>query len=603
MLLHNRAIFGALAFHDDRIALLCAAEMERRGRRLGAMTTLRHDGGVVLGVASRTSSVQFDDGRDRGRVPVVMAGEIVNRGDLALELTGNARSVATDAGLLARAYEAWDLRCLSRLDGAFAAAIWDDRHKRLLLSCDHQGAAHLYYHVAPDRLVFSSWLPLLSDLAKGIDRGAAKEFLRFLYISSSRTLYEGISRLTPGEYLVAAGGQVSTNHLPPHLPGWSDVDLSRRDARDLVTTFEELLLASVRRRVGDRRVGVLLSGGIDSATLTAACHKACPGQVETFTVAFDDPNLDESGVAEACARHLSLRHHCLRFDFPTYRRAFDAVVRGFDLPFADPASLPILLACEAGRDRVDLFVDGTGADGLFGAPIPRHLRFSLAVSAHFPDRARALLTHALRRVPIARLRGCAPLFDFDDIEELFVTWPGWSRKEVEGLLGEATSFDETRLYRTFREWRDRGPQELYNALWVLPPDDCRFEAAGVVGLPMHLPYHDRDLRGFVHRLPAHYRRDRDETKILLRRLFTRYYPQPFWGAKKHYFNFPVHAFLARRNYEIVRDYLAPDRIARHGIVDPGGVAPWIRRYLGGDHALAFKVWALMLLQRWLDTRA
>jgi hypothetical protein len=194
------------------------------------------------------------------------------------------------------------------------------------------------------------------------------------------------------------------------------------------------------------------------------------------------------------------------------------------------------------------------------------------------------------------------LFDFEDPQELFITWSGWTKRELAELFGEPARFNETRFYRLFNEHRSNGIQELYDAIGIFPPDDCRFEAAALAGVPMELPYHDPDLLCFVRQLPRDYRMKNGDTKIILRQLFAQYFPQALLTGKKHYFNIPLQRFLAEQNYMLVRETLAPERLVRHGIVYPGRAWRWIERYLAGEEPLKFKVWALMVLHAWLDDR-
>src|SRR5690606_4689426 len=100
----------------------------------------------------------------------------------------------------------------------------------------------------------------------------------------------------------------------------------------------------------------------------AGCQQSNPGRVEAFTVGFDNSALDETSAAGALARQIGIPHRELRFGLSEYRAAFSRIAAGFDQPLGDPAALALVPACAAAAESVDVIVDGTGSDGVFGSP-------------------------------------------------------------------------------------------------------------------------------------------------------------------------------------------------------------------------------------------
>ncbi len=600
MLLGGEAIFGALDMTGDwRAAVHETEQLVVRASRLGARVRQRRMGPCVLGLIDRIGekNFEFNDAR-KCEVNALAAGQLFHRD--RLETT-----IATNWGTkewLSEAYLNEGKRLFSNLDGTFAAVFWNQKDNELSLMCDPRGDAHVYYRIDGNRLIFSSWLQFLSKFNQEFDSEAIKEFLRFLYVSPPRTIYKGISRLEPGQYLSAQHGKVVRRSVVPVTTETNGAPMGA-SFEDSLNKFQELFERAIFRRISGRRVGVFMSSGVDSATLAAVCQKLRPGQVEAFTIGFDDAELDEAVGAKTLAHQVGLPHTELKFGLADYRRAFDYMTIGFDQPFADPAGLALLLACEEAKGRVDVLADGSGSDGLFGAPIPRHLWFSLAVSAKLPGFLRRPITTSLRHAHFSGLSNYAALFDFDEPEELFITWAGWSKKELQELLGEAVSFAETDFYRTFRLNQRAGAQIVYEAVGLLPPEDSRLEAAASVNIPITLPYHDAELRAFVRGLPKEFRIFDGVSKMLLRLVFSRLFPEGQLPAQKHYFNIPLQRLLARADFEIVREYLDPENLKRQGLVDPNRAWSWIGRYIAGEEHLRFKVWALLVLHAWLQRRA
>jgi asparagine synthase (glutamine-hydrolysing) len=601
MLLGGRAIFGSLNFRDDRAAHPGFTAAEAQARARGFHTTTWVMDRLHLGLALRAAEPPAPS-LPGAPPPTLLSGEIFNHVDVARQLSVGDGFEKPPAALFRHAFEAWGPDALARVDGAFAVAWWDPQARRLILGCDRRGDAHLYYAADARGLVFSSWCELLRPLADGVDRSAVQEFLRFLYISPPRTVYSGIRRLEPGHYLAAADRLGSPQQPSVQPLPWAQAELARRSSGEVVEMFEDLLLTSVGRCIAARPAAVSLSSGVDSSTIAAACARASSSPLCAFTVGFPDAQLDETGQAAAVARHLGIPHHVVGFPLADYRRAVDTLAHGFEAPVADPAFIPLVLAYEQARELAEVFVDGTGSDGLFGEPIPRHLRIQFAVSARLPRGARALLASLLRQVPGRRLGGYAELLDIEDIEEQFITWKGWTRREQEALFQEPVSFDDTLFYRTFRGVIARGAQAVYDAVHFMPPYHERLQAAAMVGRPIHFPYHEPLLRAFVRALPTPWRMDKGQTKVLLRKLHSRYFPDALARVSKHHFNMPLDSLLGYRDFDLVHTYLAHDRIRHHGLIDPALVSPWIERYLRGDTSLRFKIWSLVVLHAWLDGR-
>jgi asparagine synthase (glutamine-hydrolysing) len=599
LLFNGEAIFGVVDFTGQPQAARWQAErLTGRAAELSAHSGYSMFGATALGWINR----KIDLGQSRPlshdiKTPIVVAGELVSLARSQCESSMPCRQY----DWLVDGYQAGGNEFLTHLDGTFALALWQEREQKLILMTDRCGDGKLFFQKDADRLLFSSWLKLLGRPHHEIDRQSVHEFLRFLYITPPRTIYRGIHRIEPGNFLSVSLGTMETAALEPMSANPAEL-LRVGDTDESLKEFQTLFEASIRRRIGTRRVGVFLSSGVDSATLLAGCERVNPGRVEAFTVGFDTVALDESNAARAFAHCLHLPHSTLRFKFSDYRWAFENMSREFDQPFADPACLPLACAANAARQRVDVISDGSGSDGLFGAAIPRHLQFSLSVSAKVPKLARKSLTAFINWAGFLNLRSYATLFDFDDPEELFVTWSGWRKRDLEELLGSPVCLDHSGFYRAFRARKYANSQQRFDAVGVFPPDDARFEAAAMANIPIELPYHDVEIASLIRRLPQGLRFQDGVTKILLRQLFAKYYSEYNEILKKRYFTFPLHSFIAEQDYALVRRFLSAECLERHALVEPCRVARWIDRYLAGDQSLLFKIWSLLVMHGWLESR-
>jgi asparagine synthase (glutamine-hydrolysing) len=530
--------------------------------------------------------------------PVVLSGEVYDR---AATLSSD-RLIDSSVQWLVDGFRLKGHRFLAELDGSFSVAYWQEFEGRLVLMTDRCGDGKLFVKKDCGGLKFSSWLRLLCDSREEIDRQAIQEFLRFLYVTAPRTMFRGIEQLVPGDLFIVSNGTVLVEALQSatfQTRSGTLADGAEAPLQEFQSLFEE----SIRRRIGARHVGVLLSSGVDSATLMAGCDQVNPGQVEAFTVGFDSVAMDESNAARAMANCLNVPHTTLRFGWAEYRAAFDKIAREFDQPFGDPSCLPLACAVGVARERVQIVCDGSGSDGIFGAPIPRHLRFALEFSNHLPPLMRRALATLVKSMSFLSLSSYGALFDFDDPEELFISWSGWKKHEMEDLLGEPIGLDETGFYRAFRSAKNTDAQQRYDAVSKFPPDDGRFEAAALEDMPMALPFHDAAVIDCVRRQPQSRRFEDGVTKVMLRRLFARYYADYNDILSKRYFNFPLQSFIEGDDFALVRRLLSNESLTRHGLFDPARVSPWMDRYLAGDQSLQFKIWSLLVVQSWLEARS
>ena len=594
MLFNGEAIFGVIHFADaTHIAAERADWIVEQAKQLGAHAEFRSSGPAHLGFAATHGSA-VDDAclALTGNVCGVVCGELFDRQESSLRCYNEEPDRSS---FVAKGIRNEGTTFIDHLDGTFAAAIWGERERQLILACDRRADCRLYYSLEDDQIVFSSWLALLNHASLEVDSRAVAEFLRFLYIAPPRTIYRGVASVEPGHYVVARPGMIEARPVVSPMQFRWEAEERDQDA-DALRDFQFLMEQAVARRLGQRRTAVFLSSGVDSATVMAACHRLNRGRVEAYTIGFDQADLDETNAARSLAEQLGVPYHELRFELDQYEAAFQQMTIGFEQPFGDPAALPLVLASQQLSGTTEVITGGTGGDDLFGAPIPRHLWFSTAIAGRFPRSLRQALAKA------AGALGRGDVFDFDDLPELFVTWKGWTGRELGELLGTAPDFSDSGFYRKFREHRHCDPQSLYDALGIYPPDDCRFESAALARLPIELPYHDFDLTAYVQQLPQDLRMSHGDTKILLRRLFAHYFPAGRLPEKKHYFNIPLHTLMARSNFALVNEWLAPDLLKKQGFVDPQQARSWIARYLAGESALGFRIWALVVLHAWLEAR-
>jgi asparagine synthase (glutamine-hydrolysing) len=301
-----------------------------------------------------------------GTVGVILNGEIYNFRDLRAELEGHGHRFATrsDTETIVHAYEQWGERCVERLAGMFAFALWDDRDRRLLLARDRVGKKPLYYARDGDRLLFASELKaLLRD--PGLKRVLSLETLHTYFslgaVQAPATIFRDVEQLPPAHCLVWERGHLRVREYwdVPHDPPTPQTE------RQALETFDALLQDAVRvRLVADVPLGAFLSGGVDSSAVVEAMTRLSTGPVVTTSVGFTDQAFNELEHARAVAKALGSDHHEVVLE----ARAAEVLPRlvwHLDEPFADSSALPTYYVAKAARERVTVALSGDGGDEVF----------------------------------------------------------------------------------------------------------------------------------------------------------------------------------------------------------------------------------------------
>jgi asparagine synthase (glutamine-hydrolysing) len=303
-----------------------------------------------------------------GEVWIVADARIDARAELVLKL-GESPSLlrSPDVALILRAYLRWGESCVEHLLGDFAFGIWDGRTRRLFCARDHMGVKPFYYACVGPWMVFSNTLDCVRLHHAVSDKLNDLAIADFILLGFNReaatTSFADIQRLEPAHTLGCSGSRsdsaVETRRywtLPIEDPIYY-----RRD-REYVDQFRALLTESVSDRLRMRKVGVFMSGGLDSPALAATAKRLLPApdSVQAFTVVFDRLIPDsERHYAGLVASHLGIPIQFFALDERT-----DWPIPGERVtpePFNDSADPGARLRCHkavAAHSRVVLYGEG-----------------------------------------------------------------------------------------------------------------------------------------------------------------------------------------------------------------------------------------------------
>jgi asparagine synthase (glutamine-hydrolysing) len=314
---------------------------------------------------------------DDSTCSIVFNGEIYNFKELRAELMGYGYrfSSSGDTEVLLAAYRHWGERCLERLNGMFAFAIWDERRHRLFVARDRFGEKPLFYFFNEERTAFVFASEMKALVASGMvplrmHEDALRRYVRYdILDGDEQSLYVGVYRLLPGRSLTVelADGRLQQRVTRYWFP--ENVSPSGLGLDQAAEGLRELLTDSVRLRLrSDVPVGTSLSGGIDSSAIVCLIRQlGARGGQKTFSARMEDPALDESRFINAIKDATGLQGFEVVPRAEDLTALFPLLCRHMEEPFPATSMFAQFMVMKLARDNnVTVLLDGQGADELLG---------------------------------------------------------------------------------------------------------------------------------------------------------------------------------------------------------------------------------------------
>jgi asparagine synthase (glutamine-hydrolysing) len=594
----------------ERLAAMSAALIHRgpdsAGEHLDGPVALASRRLAIIDLAGGDQPIASED----GSCVVVQNGEIYNYPELRLELerAGHRFHTHSDTEAIVHLYEEHGVDFARRLRGMFAIAIWDARRRRLVLARDRFGIKPLYYRHVGGELAFASEL---RALPRGeIDLDALEAFLAFNSIPAPYSIFREIRKLPAGHTLVwEDDGHIVIDRFARPAPVAIE-QLRDDDEAELLEELRARLRDSVRAHLlADVPVGVLLSGGVDSAALAALAAQESGDPVHTFTIGFAERSFDERDDARLVAERYGTEHHELLVR-PDPEMLLPALAEAFDEPFADSSALPTYLVSELAAQHVKVALSGEGGDELFGgyytyaadlladrfAPLARLARPAVerlptsTSKASFDYRAKRFV-RAAHLPPLERHHGWKEIFSAD------------ARTE---LTGRSSTFDPVDVYRA-RYDETAGADQLSRLqdvdLGVYLVDDLLVKtdrASMAHSLEARVPFLDPAVANLAFALPAKHKVRGLSKKVLLRKAVAPLLPREVVHGRKRGFSIPAAAWLRGDLAPFARATLSADTVRRQGFFRPETVSHLLDEHVAGTEDRSRQLWGLLAFTLWYE---
>lgn len=519
---------------------------------------------------------------------------------------------------LARAYQDFGVDLFSKLHGHFSLAVADNSRRRLLVAVDRMGTRPMCYALTPTGIAFASSADTVrrhDGVDVSISYPSLYSYIYFHVIPSPQTVYRGIYKLEPAQYLEYRDGHLRVEHY------WSprfDIDGSV-DLEGLKEALQTKLEAAVRARINGR-TGAFLSGGLDSSTVSGMLSRALASPVDTFSIGFSEEGYDEIGFARIAANRFKTNQHEYYVTTDDVADAMPRIAEAYDEPFGNSSAIPTLLCARLAHEHgMDTLLAGDGGDELFAGneryakqrlfdmynKLPAALRrgilepLFLSVPLRWPSPAKKIRSYIEQaQLPMPKRMQSYNLLNRIPPKDVF---------EADFLSTVDLSHPDTHMLKVY----DRTPSKnlLHRMLFLdwkltLADNDLRKvnRMCELAGVDVRYPMLDDAVVELSTRIPPLQNLRGGSLRWFYKNAFKDFLPQEILTKPKHGFGLPFGQWLNKsaRLQDLV--YTSLDALRSRRLVQ----GEFIRSLLDAhrnDHAAYYgtTVWVLVLLEQWLQT--
>jgi asparagine synthase (glutamine-hydrolysing) len=547
-----------------------------------------------------------------GRCTIVFNGEIYNFRSLReeLERLGRCFRSRCDTEVVLNAYLEWGNKCFARLRGMFAVALWDEQEQRLILARDRAGIKPLYYLLQGEEIFFGSEMKCIfahPGVPRKIDLDGLNCFLSLNYVPGPFTLIEGIRKLMPGHFLEWQRGRVFISSFVPR-PSHESPPRSMAQATE---ELDALLRFSVTEQmISDVPIGVWLSGGIDSSTITHYAAHLSSTRLKTFSITFPGKSFDESAYVRAVAKLYGTEH--FEIDLNENADLSDVIAEMSyysDEPGADAGAVPVWYLAKMTRSHATVALSGEGADELFGG--------YLMYKADRYRRACSLVPRPLLRGALAcarRLPASDEKIGFDyklqrflqgsllTAEKAHVFWNGtFTEDEKRELCRFANSRPLSAVLRQMRSGRSLERFLEFDQRYSLP-DALLYKVDRMSmahSVEVRPPFLDDRIVDFAARLPQQFKIRRAQSKIVMRALMRKVLPEAVLKRPKTGLDIPIHEWFRGILRPLLMESLNETSVRETGLLHWPAVERLIDEHQNRRANWGYHLWGLMTLILWM----
>ena len=552
-----------------------------------------------------------------------------------LESKGVIFKTNSDTEVLLQLYISEKEKCLEKINGLFALAIFDKVEKSLFIARDRIGIKPLVYTFQENFFAFASELKALVKypMQRSLDKVSMFNYLQLNYIPAPNTIFENVHKLEPGQYLkinnifdLQEEERTPVNYYSIPKPNFTHEDLNPLSYETAKTNFMELLKESVQRRmVSDVPLGAFLSGGIDSSVICALASRYS-SKLKTFSIGFKDhPFFDETDYAEEVAEKFKTDHTTFKLTNQDLLDHVEEALDYIDEPFADSSAINMFILSKKTRKEIKVALSGDGADEMF-AGYNKHAAEFKARNPGNSEKIAVTLAPLLNPLPKNRdskiwnvnrqLQRFAMGMKLS-AKERYWQWTTFRNEETANYLLHESDIEKIhrltdgaydykkRKERILKSISKNGTlnEALYTDMQLVLPNDMLFKVDHMSmanGLEVRTPFLDHNLVNFAFEIPVQFKINQNIRKKIVQDSFRTILPERLYNRSKKGFEIPVTSWLkGELNHLITADYFSQSYIVEQGLFNWPAVEKQLKKLQSNDVGNApGTIWNLMVFQRW-----
>lgn len=596
----------------------------------------------IIGISTGQQPITNGD----GSLWIVLNGEIFNYVELRadLERRGHKFETECDTEVVLHAYEEYGPDCLKLLNGQFAFAIWNENDRSLFLARDRVGKRPLFYTENRGRLIFASEIKSIlaaPEVSAEIDPVAVEQTFTYWSTISPRTSFKDIKDVPPGHYILVRNGNITLTHywevrfeseMESMLSHSRSSPVDDDSIARYKNEFHELLKDAINIRLrADVPVGAYLSGGLDSSTVAAIIRKLGVSKLDTFSIAFQDSNFDESKFQLEMAAYLGTDHHVVKATHADIGNTFPEVIWHTETPLTRTSPVPMFLLSKLVHNKgFKVVLTGEGADEFLGgydifkeakirrfwAKNPNSKWRHLLLKRLYPDIAN--LGNAGSAYLAAFFGAGMKETDSPDYSHS-IRWRNDRRNHRFFSKEFASHIAEQRKVGSvdhdypegFEKWGDLEKAQyleinIFLSQYLLSSQGDRVAMGNSV--EGRCPFLDVRVMEFCNRLPSRLKMRGLIDKYLLRQVASDYLPEEIWKRRKRPYRAPIHrSFFNDATPDYVREMLSESSVTASGIFNSMAVRQLVSKLEQGkavgetdDMALVGILSTLLVQQRFVS---
>ncbi len=554
-------------------------------------------------------------------------GEIYNFNEIKSDLSnlGHSFKGHSDTEMILHAYAEWGENCLEKFIGMFAFVIYDSKENELFCARDRAGVKPFFYYLKDGLFLYSSELKAFHQhphFQKELNLDAVSAFMQYGNVPTPHCIFENCLKLKPGHTL-----KIKLPNIDSNLAQYWNVYDSYNKPKTKIS-FEEAKVETEKilqssceyRMVSDVPVGVFLSGGYDSACVTALLQKNRTEKLKTYTIGVPDIGLNEAPYAKDVANYLGTDHTEI---YCTEKEAIDLIPDlsfYYDEPFADSSALPTTLVSKLARKDVTVALSADAGDEIF-AGYNRYdylLRFGKKIQ-QVPSFARHTVAGLMNVIPSNSIPVLKHKYNFHNrYEKLKNILKDPSSEKI--MLSLSEQFTDKQLNNLFRidirkietaYLSKELKKDFYSPLSYMMAIDYQTylvddilqkvdRATMTVSLEGREPFLDHRVIEWAAQLPNEYKYFEGNKKYIVKEIVHQYIPKELMDRPKMGFAIPISSWMMNELRDYVEAYINEKVIRSQGIFNWEYVNKLKTDFYNGKKEFDVKMWYLLMFQTWYD---